>query len=360
MSEYQYYEFLAVDRPLTQDQMDDLRAYSSRARITPSSFVNVYNWGSFKGNPDKWIEKVFDAFLYLANWNSRQLMFRVPKTLLDPDTASAYSVEGNLSCRVKGEHLILSFYSEEEEDECTEAEGRLASLIPLRTDVMHDDHRCLYLGWLLGVQNEELDDDAIEPPVPPGLGDLNAPLDSLVDFLLIDRDLIAAAAEQSNAVPAFGPSTEDIARWVAELPSKDKDAVLMKMIDGDDLHIAAKLRQRALSEIRGARKTGSESRSNSRRSVDQIVARAEVIAEERRKKKSEQAAREKARLERERADRRRKHLESLSGKESDLWTKADMLISTKQPKRYDEAVSVLRDLYDLADMRGKNPSSRCV
>ena len=46
MSEYQYYEFQAVDRPLTQEQMGELRAYSSRAQITPSSFVNVYNWGA--------------------------------------------------------------------------------------------------------------------------------------------------------------------------------------------------------------------------------------------------------------------------------------------------------------------------
>ncbi len=53
MSEYQYYEFQAVDRRLTQEQMGELRAYSSRAQITPSSVVNEYNWGSFKGNPDE-------------------------------------------------------------------------------------------------------------------------------------------------------------------------------------------------------------------------------------------------------------------------------------------------------------------
>ncbi|MFC1881993.1 hypothetical protein ACFL2S_10925, partial [Thermodesulfobacteriota bacterium] len=48
MSEYQYYEFQAVDRPLTHEQMSMLRAYSSRAQITPTSFVNVYNWGELK------------------------------------------------------------------------------------------------------------------------------------------------------------------------------------------------------------------------------------------------------------------------------------------------------------------------
>lgn len=79
MSEYQYYEFQAVDLPLTPDQMSEIRACSSRARITPGSFVNVYNFGNFKGNPDKWMEAHFDAFLYMANWGSRRFMLRLPK-----------------------------------------------------------------------------------------------------------------------------------------------------------------------------------------------------------------------------------------------------------------------------------------
>jgi len=38
MSEYQYLEFLAVDRPLTAREMDHLRGISTRAQITPVSF----------------------------------------------------------------------------------------------------------------------------------------------------------------------------------------------------------------------------------------------------------------------------------------------------------------------------------
>jgi hypothetical protein len=67
MSEYQYYEFRAIDKPLDNRQMQKLRAVSSRAVITPTSFVNEYNWGDFKGNPDEWMEKYFDVFLYYAN-----------------------------------------------------------------------------------------------------------------------------------------------------------------------------------------------------------------------------------------------------------------------------------------------------
>jgi hypothetical protein len=51
VSEYQYYEFVAVDRPLTVAQQSELRALSTRARITPSSFVNDYQWGDLKVTP---------------------------------------------------------------------------------------------------------------------------------------------------------------------------------------------------------------------------------------------------------------------------------------------------------------------
>ena len=361
MSEYQYYEFQAVDRPLTQDQMGDLRAYSSRAQITPTSFVNVYNWGDFKGNPHRWIEKYFDAFLYLANWGSRWFMLRVPKQLLDPETVSKYCTDENLWCRTKGDHLIVSYHSEEEEPEWFEGEGSLASLVPLRSDLMNGDHRCLYLGWLLAVLKRELDDDTLEPWVPPGLGDLTAPLQSLAEFLRIDPDLIAAAAEQSDEGLTFGLSTDDIAEWLAALPSKDKDTILMRMIEGDELHVGAEIRQRALSEIRGAREISAGSRSSSRRSVGQLVARAEVIDEERRRKKAAKVAQEKAKRDREQAARRKKYLTSLVGEESALWVKVEKLIATKQPRRYDEAVSLLHDLHELAEMKGKSSDfSSCM
>jgi hypothetical protein len=38
MSEYQYYEFAAIDRPLTREQMTQLRVLSSLTTITPTRF----------------------------------------------------------------------------------------------------------------------------------------------------------------------------------------------------------------------------------------------------------------------------------------------------------------------------------
>jgi hypothetical protein len=39
MSEYQYYEFQAIDRPLTEREIRELRSYSTRAKITPTRFL---------------------------------------------------------------------------------------------------------------------------------------------------------------------------------------------------------------------------------------------------------------------------------------------------------------------------------
>jgi hypothetical protein len=70
VGEYQYYEFVAVDRALDDRQLDQLRALSSRAHITPTSFVNTYEWGNLRGDPRVLMERYFDAFLYLANWGT--------------------------------------------------------------------------------------------------------------------------------------------------------------------------------------------------------------------------------------------------------------------------------------------------
>jgi hypothetical protein len=48
MSAYKYYGFQAIDRPLSREQIQTLRGYSTRARITTTSFANEYSFGSFK------------------------------------------------------------------------------------------------------------------------------------------------------------------------------------------------------------------------------------------------------------------------------------------------------------------------
>jgi hypothetical protein len=77
MSEYQYYEFLALDEPLTDKQLAEVRRFSSRARITPTSFVNEYNYGDFRGDVRTFMTKYYDVFVYVANWGTHRLCFRL-------------------------------------------------------------------------------------------------------------------------------------------------------------------------------------------------------------------------------------------------------------------------------------------
>jgi hypothetical protein len=83
MSEYQVYEFVALDRPLTPTQMAELRAISTRADITPTRFWNEYQWGNLKADPATLVERYFDAHLYFANWGTRRLMLRLPAARVD-------------------------------------------------------------------------------------------------------------------------------------------------------------------------------------------------------------------------------------------------------------------------------------
>src|SRR2546423_11381245 len=115
MSEYQYYEFQAVDRPLSKREMAELRALSTRATITPTRFANFYNWGSFRGNPSVLMEKYFDAFVYVATWGTHELMLRLPRRLLDPEVARRYCVDDGAQARTTGDLVILQFRSEEED-----------------------------------------------------------------------------------------------------------------------------------------------------------------------------------------------------------------------------------------------------
>jgi hypothetical protein len=67
MSDYRYYEFRAIDRALNDRQMRELRAISTRAAISRTSFSNYYTFGDLRADPRNLLTKYFDASLYFAN-----------------------------------------------------------------------------------------------------------------------------------------------------------------------------------------------------------------------------------------------------------------------------------------------------
>ncbi len=100
MSEFQYYEFQAIDRPpLSAATQRALRRITTRAEITSRSLVNTYQWGNFKGDPRRLVERWFDLFVYWADWGTRMLMLRVPSRFVDLKAVRPYCVKKTLDAR---------------------------------------------------------------------------------------------------------------------------------------------------------------------------------------------------------------------------------------------------------------------
>lgn len=222
MSEYQYYEFQAIDRPLSEADRQALRDLSTRARITATSFTNSYEWGDFKGDPAKLMERWFDLHVYLANWGSRRLMIRLPARMVDRYLLDAFL--GEVDCaelRVVGENLILDIARDEVEfEDWDDGSGWLAALTSLRAEVLAGDLRLFYLLWLTAVEADVFEAD--EPEPMPGVGPMSAALEAFTGFFGIDPDLVQAAAERSAATMPSAKCSGDVQRIISAMADCEK------------------------------------------------------------------------------------------------------------------------------------------
>jgi len=351
MGEYQYYEFLAVDRPLTAAAQAEVRQLSTRARITATSFTNEYHWGDFKGSPDQMMQRYYDAHLYLANWGTHRIMLRLPRTLLDPEIAGQYCVDGQVGMSTTRDYVILDLASEDEAGEWVEdAEDSLSAIVGVRSELAAGDLRPLYLAWLSAYGAWERDEDAfgdededeLEPPVPAGLGSLTAPQRALADFLRLDSDLLQVAAEASPGLPELKDDARALATHIAKLPVSDKDRLLTLVAEDQ----AARARMELLRGLRGD--PDQQRSSRPRRTVAELLDTAAASRLQREQRAAAIAAAQQALREQQRAAARQRRLDELAHDPEAAWADAERLINTKLPAQYDAAVTLLRDLQELA------------
>ena len=245
----------------------------------------------------------------------------------------------------KGENLIFEFISDTDDYEWEEGEGRLSSLISLRSDIISGDYRCLYLAWLYCAQIGDFYIDEFEPPVPPNLDDLNAPLKSFVDFMRIDTDLIAVAAENSTSKDRQAEYQNELRAWISNLPEKEKDKILFRMVKDHDPHLGIELMQRFQQTLSTE---DNYAMGEKLRTVEDLMTKAEAYTTERKRRIAEQKAEERARKKRQEAIAHKKYLNDLAKREDKVWIKVNDLIKTKRQPDYDEAVKLLVDLRDLS------------
>jgi hypothetical protein len=359
MSEYQYYEFLAVDRPLTAAEQAEVRQLSTRARITATRFTNEYHWSDFKGSPDQMMQRYYDAHLYLANWGTHKIMLRLPRTLLDPKIAEQFCDDGQVSMSTTREYVILGLTSEDEAGEWVEdAEESLSAIVGVRSELAAGDLRPLYLAWLSAYGVWERDADAfgdedeaeLEPPVPAGLGSLTAPQRALADFLGLDSDLLQVAAEASPGLPEVRDDARTLATHIAKLPGSDKDRLLTLVAEDQ----AARARMELLRGLRGD--PDGQGNSRPRRTVAELLDTTAASRLQRERRAAAMAAAQQALREQQRAAARQRRLEELAQDQETAWADAERLISTRLQAQYDAAVTLLGDLQELAQREDQAPA----
>ncbi len=344
MSEYQYYEFQAIDRPLTEADRAALRALSTRARITTTSFTNHYEWGDFKGDPRQLMDRWFDLHLYLTNWGTRRLMMRLPKRLVERGRLDPFLREVDwVTLRETDEHLIVDICRDEVEEgygDWDDGSGWLGGLAPLRADVLAGDLRLFYLLWLAALEEGALEPDEAEPLA--GLGPLTGALEAAADFFAIDRDLVAVAAERSN-----GSDPEALKgalrATIAGLADADKTDLLMRVAGGDP-HVAAELRRGAQVGTAGA---GADAGAKPR-TVEALTAGAEAWARARAQAEAERRAEEERRQAALAERRRRKRLDAVTQRGEAVWAEIESEIARRNAAGYEQAAALLFDLQAIA------------
>lgn len=349
MSEYQYYEFQAVDRTLSKEDRAELRRISSRAQITATSFTNHYEWGDLKANPVNMMKRWFDLHLYLANWGSRRFMIRLPKKFIDREGFDDFLPGiGEVTIFDSGDNTIIDIdLGEVPQDsyEWDDSSGWLAALAPLRADLLSGDLRVLYLAWLIGVQWGTVPADKMEPL--PGIGPMNGGLEAFVDFFRIDPDLVRAASESGAVFETPELPAETFRAALDTIPDEEKTSWLYRLIQGD-LRVPAEIK----SKVREVISSETSSAQTGLRTVSELRARAREIGREREAAEAERREARRLESERRKEEERRARLDSLRLRGENAWRDIENEINRRDVSAYDRAVVLISDLGTLAQEDG--------
>lgn len=344
MSEYQYLHFAAVDRPLDDKQLAYMEKQSTRADISQWKFTNEYHFGDFHGNATEMLRRGYDVHLHFANFGIRKLAFRLPQLPCDKKTFAAFEVDYGIEWKKdkRGTAGILTF--EPEADAGTYDEDffdfRVISqkLPKLREMLIGGDLRPLYLAWLACC----FDEQALEPPVPTGLGRTDRALESLAEFYELSPDLITAAAEQSPSLPKKSDKQTPGKKWVESLSKSDLKQIVRDLITGDAATVQVDVR----TQIRKSTPVSPASASLAKgakpsRTLQQLEEMAKSVLRER--KKREHTAKQLA---------RKKHLQSVAADPKKLIRRIETLVSERSRKSYHQINDCLAD---LAEALGDGP-----
>ncbi len=342
MSEYQRYEFMTVDRPLTRAQLDEVNSLSSHIEASSTHALVEYNWGNFKHDPIAVLHEFFDGFLYWANWGSPRLALRFPRGILPANLLNEYDLDDFAAFTRRLDYDILDIHFGELEGPDEWTEYNLGDLIAIRDELMEGDLRSLYIIWLaaqqmMGNYDEDEDEDENEeistPPVPPAFGTLTAAQQALAELLQMPQELLVAAARHSTA--AVSSTNVDVAAWVKLLPPDRQYDYLVRLARNEPG--LSRLFVRELREL-------SQDKTETMPPTGERVTYTTLLAES----KAVKAQLEREKREQERAARLR-HLQDIHDSQDAYWQQVDQAVIRSSGTGYDEATQLLIELREVAN-----------
>lgn len=364
MSEYQYVEFRAVDRPLNDKELAFAERQSSRADVTRWSLSCEYHYSSFRGDVNGLLRRGYDVFLQYTNYGDREISMRLPRALPVKKSVWSEYIDGERlawkqDSEGSGGILTLHPYFEPGDlEEVWEFDKYLKAAGQVRRHLMAGDLRALYLLWLCAVEPYYEDDygdsvGPVEPPVPHGLADLSDGSSDLLWFYGLDPLLLDAAGAGIATSVAVEPQGERIRRWAESLKSDQVRDLLCQLLAEDSAALKAEL----LTQVRDSQPPLAWPTTDRQLSLPELMERAgdlrsQADAREERKaqKKAQRAA---AKAERERQARMKQMME-----EPKKWLdETEALTEARGTQNYKEAADIL---FDLREAIGGDQGERIV
>jgi hypothetical protein len=384
--EYQYFEFRALERPLTKEEQQRIKNISKRVQLTSTQAVFPYNYGDISHPPEKLVEKYFDAMLYVTNFAVYQLIFRLPRSLVDLDALQPYiDAAEDLTTIVNKTHVVIKINIYDEGGGSgnffIKGEGQIDELLPLRDDLMRGDLRLLYIAWLRAGYNdlrfwdnvgynEEYEDDLeddedgegkimsaqdyynvfplleghedtfVEPPVPPGLRQLTAPYHKFIELFDIDEALVDVAADAS---PDITESATPLEAYISLLSKEEQHSFLVRLANGEPL--LHQVFQNRLQEVAPPSSRTAPATEQPRRPLRMLIAESKDRAKQLKEQKRKAAD-----------TAHQQYLTELATNEEERgWQRVLELIEHRKMPSYKKAVNLLVDLHEVAEKQGTVP-----
>ena len=235
MSEYQYYKFERLDGYLDAKARQALRAISSRAEISATSFQVYYTYSDLKAEPFELMLKYFDIGFYYADWGSIDAYIKLPAGTL-PEALLCFSSDG-LHIHENDEWQLLIFSLEECDEyfDDEHADDFFQHLAALRSGLMQGDWRLVYFMWLKAF---DFNDDVERVPlIQFDFEHFSEEEQAFAALYDIPLALVKALSMVLNAQPSHQAKQAQFQfdTWLNNLTEVEKDTLLRALFEQGQL-----------------------------------------------------------------------------------------------------------------------------